>query len=162
MKLCEKCGIEIEYSKLSRWATGRFCSKKCANSRIHTNKTKEKISLGVKLSTKFNKWSIIRNSETNSRRTHICEKCSCQFTGKIRDGRKIHCNDCKRKPGRQPNPNNLYSISARTRTKVIARLNLKCSRCGWNEASIDLHHIISRKNNGDNSFGNISPLCPNC
>lgn len=37
MKLCEKCGTEHE-------KPGRFCSRKCANSRKHTKETRDKIS----------------------------------------------------------------------------------------------------------------------
>ena len=38
--ICEKCGILMT----SKFSTGRFCSRACANSRVHTEETKQRIS----------------------------------------------------------------------------------------------------------------------
>lgn len=56
----------------------------------------------------------------------------------------------------------LYDVSPRTRLKIIARLNLKCSNCGWNEASCDIHHIVPQSKGGTNDHTNLTNLCPNC
>lgn len=36
-----------------------------------------------------------------------------------------------------------------------------CAICGWKETTCDVHHIISRKNGGDNKLENLIVLCPN-
>lgn len=41
---CEKCGKVMT----EKFGSGRFCSRKCANSRQHTTETKNRISAGVK------------------------------------------------------------------------------------------------------------------
>lgn len=48
---CEKCNKLIE----KKFGSGRFCSKKCANSYIHSKEIKDKISNGVKKSYKNKK-----------------------------------------------------------------------------------------------------------
>lgn len=45
--ICERCSKEFE-GKYSKWVTGRFCSRSCANARIHSEETKIKISKSVK------------------------------------------------------------------------------------------------------------------
>ena len=47
--ICEKCGKEHDGS----FASGRFCSRSCANGRPHTEEQKNNISKGVKNSEKF-------------------------------------------------------------------------------------------------------------
>lgn len=46
MKVCEKCGKEHNGS----FGSGKFCSRGCANTRVHSKETKEKISKGIKSS----------------------------------------------------------------------------------------------------------------
>lgn len=60
------------------------------------------------------------------------------------------------------NPNNLYELSGRTRLKIIRRLNLKCSQCGWNEDVCDIHHINGKKIHDPHNHKNLCILCPNC
>lgn len=38
---------------------------------------------------------------------------------------------------------------------------LKCCLCGWDEANVDLAHLIPHLEGGSCSFDNIVPLCPN-
>lgn len=40
--------------------------------------------------------------------------------------------------------------------------NMGCSRCGWDEAIGDLHHIEGRKIENPHKHENLSYLCPNC
>lgn len=54
---CERCGKIMT----EKFGSGRFCSKQCANSRNHSQDTKNKISKGVR------------------KQTH----CSCRFCGKV-------------------------------------------------------------------------------
>ena len=60
------------------------------------------------------------------------------------------------------NPQNIYELSSRTRIKVIKRLNIGCSRCGWNEDICDMHHINGRKIKDCHNHNNLCYLCPNC
>lgn len=56
----------------------------------------------------------------------------------------------------------IYEMSSRTRRKVLSRLGLPCSRCGWNEAICDIHHIRGRKIRDADNHRNLSYICPNC
>lgn len=38
----------------------------------------------------------------------------------------------------------------------------KCSRCGWDRAPCDVHHIVTRSCGGKNTIENAEILCPNC
>ena len=57
--------------------------------------------------------------------------------------------------------NSLLDLSKRTTAKLIKRLNLKCCICGWNEASLDIHHIVPRKEGGSDNHNNLTAICPN-
>lgn len=43
--ICPKCGNTFDPGKYNK----KYCTRKCSNSRIHSNETKNKISCGVKL-----------------------------------------------------------------------------------------------------------------
>ena len=60
------------------------------------------------------------------------------------------------------NPNSLKDLSKRTVSKILKRMKVGCSLCGWNNAIGDLHHINGRKIKNANSHDNITYLCPNC
>jgi len=59
-------------------------------------------------------------------------------------------------------PKNIYDCSNRTRMKVLRRLMLPCSRCGWSRCVCDLHHIRGKKVPDPHNHRNLSNLCPNC
>ena len=78
---------------------------------------------------------------------------------------KRHSEETKRKQAKSfkgETPENLCDVSSRTVKKIMNRLNLGCSNCGWNLASLDLHHIVPRSKGGSNSNVNLTALCPNC
>ena len=78
---------------------------------------------------------------------------------------KTHTETTKRKQAKSfngKNPENLCDISSRTVKKIMNRLNIGCSSCGWNQASLDLHHIIPKSKGGNNINSNLTALCPNC
>lgn len=58
-------------------------------------------------------------------------------------------------------PANLLDMSTRTVSKLIKRMKIGCSVCGWNEAQCDVHHILPKKNGGTNDNSNLTILCPN-
>lgn len=62
--------------------------------------------------------------------------------------------------------NSILKLSTRTSQKILKRMwvdgKLKCSNCGWNETTCDLHHIKGRKIKNADSHDNLTYLCPNC
>lgn len=60
------------------------------------------------------------------------------------------------------NPKNLYELSSRTRIKILERLEISCSKCGWDCCIGDMHHIQGRKIKDCHNHNNLSYLCPNC
>lgn len=154
MKLCPTCLIEHNEE-------GIFCSYKCSNFKEWSKTEREKIGNAVKNSQKFKNY--LKKKKLN-KPFKICELCGKQFTNRVRKDSKLRCLKCRqtKRERKKKIINNLYDISSRTRTKIISRLKLSCSRCGWNEGRVDIHHIISKKNNGSNNFDNLTPICPNC
>jgi hypothetical protein len=72
---CEKCGKEHDGS----FGSGRFCSRKCANSRIRTLEIKEKISKGVKRSEKFKGHMISLYGHCDFDKKNFCPICGKQI-----------------------------------------------------------------------------------
>lgn len=60
------------------------------------------------------------------------------------------------------NPESIFDFSSRTMHKIIKRLNLACSLCGWDKGTCDIHHINGRKIENANRHDNLSCICPNC
>lgn len=60
----------------------------------------------------------------------------------------------------------ILNISTRTAQKILKRMwedgKLKCSNCGWNLTTCDLHHIKGRNVENADSHTNLTYLCPNC
>ena len=159
--ICENCGKEHD----GTYGSGRFCSKSCSISfgnknrkNVNRNSINQKISQGL---INYN-----QNKEVIEYK-YICDKCGKEFISnhKIRNGRKIHCDDCKRKVDHYKDINKITSIkelSKRTITKILERANKGCSICGWNESTCDIHHIIPKAKGGNNEHNNLIIVCPNC
>jgi hypothetical protein len=78
---CEKCGKIVE----ERFGSGRFCSRACANTRIHSAETKERIRQSI------NKQTV----------------CECQFCGKEFNNltaKASHEQLCTSNPDKRVNP----------------------------------------------------------
>jgi 5-methylcytosine-specific restriction endonuclease McrA len=56
----------------------------------------------------------------------------------------------------------ILDLSSRTVRKILQRLNVGCSRCGWHEGGCDIHHVHGRKIVNANVHSNLALLCPNC
>lgn len=56
----------------------------------------------------------------------------------------------------------ILNLSLRTAQKIIKRLKLGCSNCGWDNTSCDIHHINGRNVENADNHNNLSLLCPNC
>jgi predicted HNH restriction endonuclease len=57
---------------------------------------------------------------------------------------------------------NIFELSMRTIQKIIKRIGLGCSECGWDKGSCDIHHINGRKIDDCHNHNNLTLLCPNC
>jgi predicted restriction endonuclease len=64
--------------------------------------------------------------------------------------------------GKHKKPRTILELSTRTVSKICRRLNLACSRCGWDKETGDIHHIVPRKQGGTDDHRNLTYLCPNC
>ena len=56
----------------------------------------------------------------------------------------------------------ILELSSRTVRKILKRLNLGCSQCGWDLGVCDIHHINGRKIDDADNHENLSLVCPNC
>lgn len=151
MVQCNKCFKEID----GTYGSGKFCSRACANSRNISEEHRIKVS--NTLITKFAKNRIIRNCLTCSKEIVTTKKRNkkyCNYT--CADKRKMF--DFNRKNS----VTTIWSMSSRARCKILKRMGKGCCRCGWNEASCDLHHIRGRKIPNANDDCNLTLLCPNC
>lgn len=99
-KICVKCFV-------LHTKNGRFCSRRCANSRVHSEETKRKISASVKTSTKFaesikNKRPIV--SAPHNKECPICnitfysptsdKRIFCTKACYLQDKKRIFCKPC--------------------------------------------------------------------
>ena len=116
---------------------------------------------------------------------YICKYCNKQC--KAGCGLEMHERSCEKNPNRIPGtfsgkkhnnitkksigsknreglktPQNIFDVSTRTKNKIVRRMNLGCSLCGWDKGSCDIHHIIPKSQGGDNNHDNLTHICPNC
>lgn len=56
----------------------------------------------------------------------------------------------------------ILDVTNRTLKKIILRLEIGCSCCGWDECPGDIHHLIPKSKGGTDDHSNLSYLCPNC
>lgn len=91
---CERCNLEIDVTKLSRWTTGRFCSRHCANSRTFSDTAKLKKSLALKGKPQVNG----RKAKTEIRVCSVCKITT--FEARLWQKKKTCSNECHRRaPG---------------------------------------------------------------
>jgi len=122
----------------------KFCCRSCSATYTNKNKVlsekhKQNISLGLKKHFDNHPEKIRRGDEA-------AQDVAKGTRGKFRDQL----------------PNSILELSNRTANKILKRMKLACSRCGWNEAPCDLHHIKGRKIEDCDNHSNLSYLCPNC
>lgn len=144
--ICEKCGGEFD-EVFGSYASGRFCSRKCSNSRI------------------FSEESIKKKSEA----------CKKRFNEKGAWGGYQCLSPEKRK--QLANEHHAYydkilmsedfnSLSKeRKRKRVIIEQDRKCSECGlseWRGKRLPLEIEHKNGDHSDNTRENLMALCPNC
>lgn len=140
MKICHnpKCDRKLQGSTQLK-----FCSASCAaiynnTCRQISQETRDKISRSLK--DYYSRSPVSEETREKIRRSHAGRPAASYSRQKIKT---------------------IFDVSPRTRRKIINRLGLGCSYCGWKEASCDIHHIFGRKVPDSNDHDNLSLLCPN-
>jgi len=164
---CEYCNSNI----VEIYGSGRFCCEKCARAfSTHTKRSE----INKKVSDKLKKELVEITCVVCDKMflpSHTREKCcskDCKTTNKYKhwlkksktERSKISAKGSKGKYKR--NPKSIMDLSSRTVSKILQRLNIGCSRCGWNEAPCDIHHVHGRKIDNADNHSNLTYLCPNC
>jgi len=88
--ICEVCGIPHD----GKYASGRFCSRKCSNTRHRTNETKLKIARSLLKFNNENKKELTF-SKTGAIQNKICKECKKEYIldlrEKVREVTKSFC-----------------------------------------------------------------------
>lgn len=129
MKQCPKCSAEHE-------KPGTFCSRRCANARIHSPESNVKRALANR--GKKRSAQAIEQSRVNSSRAKQ-EKYRLTPFGELG--------------------------SSNRRRRVFEDQNQACNRCGltmWQNVAIPLELEHKDGNHNNNARENLEGLCPNC
>ena len=89
MQKCERCQKEHN----GKFATGRFCSRKCSNSKNHSPETRKKISAGVRCSDAYKNGTLSKKGFRVPRFSICCNTCKKDFFS-IRASTKFCSRDC--------------------------------------------------------------------
>lgn len=138
--ICQLCGGEHD----GNFGSGRFCSRKCSNSRVITDEVKEKISKGVKQHIKENGFngptdlSKLQGAAEAYRNKQLEYLMNCDF--------------------------NTLKFE-RMRKRIILEQNNTCNHCKldtWagHQIPLEIDHVDGDHTN--NLRDNLEALCPNC
>jgi len=135
-KVCKNCGAEFEadHREIDR-NNAKFCSRQC----------------GAIYSNAHRPYHLL-----------ICRACGKSFKSKAKQA-KYCSRECAarnrfiNKSGKTPKYR--YHLN-HTIDKLVG--TDECFNCGWNKSICDVHHIISRKNDGTDDYENLIVVCPNC
>lgn len=143
MKICKSCGKEFEVD--SRTKRKKFCNLSCSATYNNENKgslsEEHKLNISNSLKQKWDKSPEVFSSGEKHSKT----------VGKATRG-KFNNKEVK----------SILEYSTRTVQKIMKRLDLACSNCGWDNTTCDIHHINGRKIDDCDNHNNLSLLCPNC
>jgi hypothetical protein len=179
---CEYCDKKHDES----YASGRFCSQKCArgfSSRDKREEINKKVSItltGRPSSTKGRKYPnrkyVHKRYKAPKIITSYCLNCNIKI---IKNKAIKYCSaKCQRdyaykqyieqwKAGIQDGHKGLSSISNFIRRYLFEKYEGKCTKCGWHETNpyskkIPLHIEHKDGNSNNNKEENLDLLCPNC
>lgn len=152
--ICEKCGKEFfedwRRDPKTRKTPCRFCSRNCANSRVHSRETKEKISNGIIQYVKENPEKVA--SINLAKKEKIDAKKANNNYKKLKEKELLEAefNTLKHE---------------RLKNRILLEQNNKCNACGLSEwrgkpLTLELEHKDG--NNQNNERENLECLCPNC
>lgn len=138
MHICPICNKKHD----GTFGSGKYCNRKCSNTRKHSEETKKKISEKVKGN----------------------PLCGWRKGKKISEDEKRKISETKRKKRLEMNFDDIKDWSSK-RIRIIEEQEGKCFECGiseWNGKSISLEieHLDANRNN--NKRSNLIALCPNC
>lgn len=161
---CPKCNTEFDNK--GKWGLRKFCSQSCANSKVQTQEMRAKKAAKLEKSGVC-KYCSDRFGNAGSLRLH---ERSCEFNPKKLPGSFFamkHSLETKAKMGLHniagtKVPKSILDMSKRTASKVLKRLEVGCSCCGWDKGSCDIHHIIPKSKGGPDINDNLTVICPNC
>lgn len=140
---CEKC----ENVHNGDFGSGRFCSRACANARIHSTETKKKISTSIRLG------GIVAFKSQEHRDKFIA------------GGRKANEKWIQTQLKSLMDADFSTLTYDRLRKRVILEQGSTCNHCGivdWNgkKLTLELEHIDGNHHN--NARENVEAICPNC
>jgi hypothetical protein len=121
----------------------KFCTRKCSvtynnKNRVCTEETKQKLSNALK---KYHESKIWTQDEKDKMSMAVGNATKNKY---------------------KKEPESILDLSLRTVCKIMKRLKVGCSYCGWNETVCDIHHINGRKCQDPDNHKNLTYLCPNC
>lgn len=135
---CKSCGVEFETVEKQ----AKFCSRSCSTA--HNNR---------------------KRKPTTDTRNKISKALKKQFaTGERKQDKEklsLAVGESTKGKFRENYPETILALSKRTVAKILKRLNIGCSICGWKEGSCDIHHINGRKIENCDAHENLCILCPN-
>lgn len=183
---CETCGKSFE-----TWPSKfrRFCSRKCYEEsrktatmackicgkkfKVHPSQIKRRKTCSKEC---FGKWRSL-HPKGKTWKTKKCEVCGKEFhfypdRRPNRSERRFCSNKCrgvgisldakrKRKVYFSKIFGNHRNFRRRLRYYLQEFSDGRCEICGWNAATIDICHIIPRKEGGEATLANVVFLCPN-
>jgi hypothetical protein len=168
--ICEYCKKEHN----GFYGSGRFCNAKCARGYSTYNKRKE---INDKVSKKLKGRKLSEEVIKKTRRYgKLTEETKIKISNSLKGKKKTYSNGTNimpdemkknisvgvKKYNNENMPESMLDVSKRTVRKILSRLNISCSRCGWNEDVCDIHHINGKKIKNPNNHNNLCYLCPNC
>lgn len=142
MFICLKCKKEHDGS----FASGKYCSKSCANSRVWSNNSK------------VNRSNIIKIYYSN-----LSSEDKKRIYGK--SGPKISVTRQNLAKIKRVNTDSELLSYGQRKLKILEEQEFKCNICGINnwlgkKLTFELDHIDGNKQN--NTRNNLRILCPNC
>lgn len=137
IKTCLNCNNEFEAERNRNKFCNLSCSGKFNAKKTNSPEKNKERSETMKLAWKNNTYNF-----------SIGEK-HAKAVGKYTKGRH------------KVNPKSIMELSLRTVQKIVKRISLCCSVCGWNEGTCDIHHINGRKIPNAHDHKNLTCVCPN-